>query len=60
MVSVRCTGAALGRSTGILQPHYFLVFLCSQGINLYTLNKKYLKEYEHEEIDRSMRLNNGL
>ena len=26
MVSVRCTGAALCRSTGLLQPHYVLMF----------------------------------
>ena len=27
MVDVRCTGAVLCRSTGILQPPYFLMFL---------------------------------
>ena len=29
MVSVSCTGAALCRSTGLLQPHYSVIFLCN-------------------------------
>ena len=29
MVSVKCTGAALSRLTGLLQPPYFLMSLCS-------------------------------
>ena len=40
MVSVRCTGAALCRSTGLLQPNYFLLFLCLSRLKTMTTNSQ--------------------
>ena len=48
MVNVKCTGAALCRSTGLLQPPYFLFLRLERGEG----RAVWMKGYEYETMNR--------